>query len=90
MNELNNWDEYTINHLITKLLIDAETARIIKDNYGQKAANAYAEDFASANVYRDEAQKHFGQELAYRYAVGYLREMLEANAEVMAMANRTS
>lgn len=83
MEELNNWDEDTINHLMAKLLIDAETARLLKDNYSLKAANTSPEDFAAAKVYRDEGIKHFGQELAYRYAVGYLREMLADNAEAL-------
>lgn len=91
MNELNNWDEYTIRHLINKLEIDAETARHLKDNYNLKAVNANPIDpnaAARPSYYRQRAFEQYGRESSCQYFLAYLREMLDANAEALAMDSR--
>jgi len=78
MEELNNWDEDTIRHLIHKLEIDAETAELIAKNYEKKTQNA-SEDIRPIDkwIIEHEAVRHYGQANAYNYAVAYLREMLD-------------
>lgn len=84
MEELNNWDEDTIKHLIHKLQIDAETARNLKDNYNLKAVNTRIEDFGKEIGYRQLAFEQYGRESSCYYFIAYLREMLDDNAKAIA------
>lgn len=85
MDQLNNWDEDTIKHLIHKLEIDAETAELIAKNYEKKTAEA-TPNARPINkwVIEHESVRHYGQANAYRYTVAYLREMLDDNAKAIA------
>lgn len=90
MDELNNWDEDTINHLIHKLQLDAETARLSKESHYRRELNANPENFGETRTFRDESFTEYGQEKAYRYLVRYLQGMLADNAEAIEQASRTN
>lgn len=80
MDQLNNWDEDTIKHLIHKLEIDAETAENLQNHHQREVKNLKAKTANKTFLERshEEYTHEFkGQKFAYRYAVAYLREMLD-------------
>lgn len=88
MEELNNWDEDTIKHLIHKLQLDAETAELIANRYQEKESNLRPENFLDSWIMKQEATRHYGQANAYHYTVAYLREMLDDNAKAIAQVQQ--
>lgn len=80
MDQLNKLDEDTINHLIHKLQIDAETMENLQNHHLREANNlkmATRPDYPRATNHENHAHEFKGQKVAYRYTVAYLREMLE-------------
>lgn len=89
MDELNNWDEYTIRHLINKLELDAETAQLIAKNYEKKNANLNPDARQVDKwVMEHEATRHYGKANAFNHIVAYLYGMLRDNAEAIEMNSR--